>query len=106
MTVLRLFADVLQEYYAGKKNGALFVSVAEESENLIRFFFKDGNISAISYGPIKNKECLDILDCYNLGKAIYFDGMKAPLASADLPSTNAIISLIRKSGKQVQVEVR
>ena len=106
MTVSKLFADVLQEYCAGKKNGALFVSVAEESENLIRFFFKDGNISHLSYGPVKGKDCLEMLDCYNLVKAIYFDGMNAPLASTELPPTNAIIAMVRKSGKQVQVEVR
>lgn len=106
MTVLKLFADVLQEYSAGKKNGALFVSVAEESENLIRFFFKDGNISHLSYGPVKGKDCLELLDCYNLGKAIYFDGMNAPLTSSDLPPTNAIIAMVRQSGKQVQMEVR
>ena len=106
MIVLKLFADVLQEYCADKKNGALFVSVAEESENLIRFFFKEGNISHISYGPVKGKDCLELLDCYNLVKAIYFDGMNAPMASSDLPSTHAIIAMVRQSGKQVQVEAR
>jgi hypothetical protein len=106
MTVLKLFADVLQECCDGKKTGALFVSVAETSENLIRVYFKGGKITNISYGPVKDRDCLDILDCYNLGKAIYFDGMKAPLASADLPPTDAIIATIRKSGKQVQVEGR
>ncbi len=39
MATKKLFADVLQGYLAGKKTGALFVSVAEASENLIRFFF-------------------------------------------------------------------
>jgi hypothetical protein len=104
MAELKLFADVLQEYCAGKKTGALFVSVAEASENLVRFYFKDGSIYSVSYGPIKGKECLDILDCYSPGKAVFFDGMKAPLASSDLPSTDVIIKTIRKSGKQVQVD--
>ena len=106
MTVSKLFADVLQECHAGKKTGALFISIAEESENLLRIYFKEGTIYSISYGPAKDKECLDILDCYNLGKAVYFEGMKAPQASADLPPTDAIISSVRKNGKEVQVEVR
>lgn len=104
MATLKLFADVLQEYHTGKKTGALFVTVAEASENLIRFYFKDGNIYSISYGPAKDKECIEILDCYDLGKIVYFDGLKTPSASSGLPSTGEIINIVRKSGKQVQVD--
>ncbi len=102
MAVLKSFADVLQEYCTAKKTGALFVSVAEASENLVRFYFKDGDIYNLSYGPVKDRECLDILECYNLGKAVYFDGMKAPSVSAGLPKTAEIIAKIRNSGKQIQ----
>ena len=70
MAALTLFADVLQEYSSGKKTGALFVSGVETSENLIRFFFKDGGIYHLSYGPITGKDLLDILDCYNLEKVV------------------------------------
>jgi hypothetical protein len=104
MAELKLFADVLQEYCSAKKTGALFVSVAEASENLLRFYFKDGNICSLSYGPVKDKDCLDILDCYNLGNVVYFEGMKAPTASDGLPSTGSIIDVVRKSGKQVNTD--
>jgi hypothetical protein len=103
MAAAKLFADVLQEFYDGKRTGALFVSAAEASENLIRFYFKEGNISNLSYGTAKDKDCLDILDCYELGKAIYFDGMKAPGAPGDLPPTEEIIANARKSGKMVEL---
>ena len=104
MATQKLFADVLQGYLSEKKTGALFVSVAEASENLIRFFFKDGVIYSLSYGPIKDKECLDILDCYDLGKVVYFDGLKTPSASPACPRTDDIINAVRKSGKEVQVD--
>ncbi len=100
----RLFADVLQDCHSGKKTGALFVSVAEASENLIRFYFKEGDIYSLSYGPIKDRECLDIIDCYGLGKVVYFDGLKTPSISAGLPNTEEIINAARKGGKQVQVD--
>jgi len=103
MAALKLFADVLQEYYAGRKTGALFVSIAEASENLVRFYFKEGTIYSLSYGPVKDKECLDIIDCYNFGKAVYFEGLKAPTISSDLLPTEQIIEIVRKSGKQVQM---
>ncbi len=104
MAVLKMFADVLEECHAGKKTGALFVSVAETSENLVRFYFQDGKITSISYGTAKDRECLDILDCYNLGKAVYFDGMKIAAASNSLPKTPEIIAAMRKAGKQVQMD--
>lgn len=100
----KLFADVLQEYYAGKKTGALYVSVAEASENLIRFYFKEGNIYAVSYGPVKDKDCIDILDCYSPGKIVYFDGLKAPNAASNLPPTEEIIKIVRNGGKKVRVD--
>jgi hypothetical protein len=80
------------------------VSVVDASENLIRFYFKDGSIYNISYGPVKDKGSLDILDGYNLDKVIYFDGMKATNASADLPPAEEIIKAIRRIDKQVQVD--
>jgi hypothetical protein len=104
MAVLKLFADVLQECHAGKKTGALFVSVAEASENLIRVYFQDGRIYSISYGTARDRECLDILDCYNLGKAVYFDGMKIAAAANKLPETPELIALMRNTGKQVQMD--
>jgi hypothetical protein len=104
MVAMKLFSDVLQECHTAKKTGALFVTVAEASENLIRFYFKDGNIYSISYGQAKDKECIEILDCYDLGKVVYFEGLKAPSASPGLPSTGEIIATVRKSGKQVQVD--
>jgi len=104
MAVMKPFVDVLQGYYAGKKTGALYVAVAGGSENLVRVYFKEGEIYCLSYGPVKDKECLDILDCYDFGKAVFFEGMKAPAVSPDLPKTQDIISMIKKSGKQIQID--
>lgn len=103
MAALKAFADVLKEFHDAKKNGALFVSVAATSENLVRFYFKDGEICYLSYGPTRDKECLDILDCYDMCKAVYFEGMKPPAISSDLPKTEAIIEKFRKAGKQVDI---
>ncbi len=104
MAAERLFADVLQECHAAKKTGALFVSVSVESENLIRIYFKDGEIVHVSYGPVKDKECTDILDCYDLKKAVFFNDSKAPVAASGLPKTADIIAMFRKSGKKVQMD--
>lgn len=103
MALLKAFADVLQEYRDAKKSGALFVSVAAASENLVRFYLKDGEVCYVSFGPLKDRECYDVLDCYDFGKAVYFDGMKPPAISADLPKTEEMIEKFRKLGKQVQL---
>lgn len=103
MAALRAFADVLKELHDSKKNGALFISVTAASENLVRFYFKDGEICHLSYGPARDEECLDILDCYEIGKAVYFEGMKPPAISSGLPKTEAIIEKFKKTGKQVDI---
>ena len=103
MAVLREFADVLQDFHEKKKNGALFVSVAVTSENLIRFYFRDGEIYHLCYGTTSDRECLDILDCYDLDKAVYFDGMKSAIASSGLPRTRDLITQIRRKGKNVVI---
>ena len=103
MTTSPLLADLLQGYSSGKKTGALYVAVAEASENLVRFYFNERRIYSISYGPVKGRECLDILDCYNLEKVVYFEGLKTPSFSTDLPRTEDIINTVRRNGKQVQI---
>lgn len=106
MAVVKLFADVVEEYYRAKKTGAMFVEIAGRSENLIRFFFKDGNICNLSFGPAKDRECLDVLDCYEFQKVVLFDGMKAPTVCESLPSTQEIIDKMRACGKKVEVAQR
>jgi hypothetical protein len=88
------------------RGGALYLSVGDASENLNRLYFKDVSIynNIFSYEPVKDKECLDILDCYCMGKIIYFGGMKSVRVSSDLPPTDEIIAMIRRIGKQVQVD--
>lgn len=100
----RLCADVLQELFDAKKTGALFVSVKAKSENLIRFYFKDGEIIYLNYGPISNRECLDMLDCYDLDKAVFLNGHKAPGTASNLPSTVTIITVFRKNVKKVLMD--
>ena len=99
------FADVIQDFLNGKKNGALYVSVVETSEDLVRIYFKDGEIYHLRYGTAIGKDCLDILEYYNLYSAIFFEGIKAPDKPAeDLPSTREILSRIRQMNKKVKVK--
>src|SRR5512147_3005696 len=82
------FADILQELYDAKKTGALYVRILETSEDLYRMFFRNGNICHVRYGSAVGKDCLDILEYYNLVGATFFDGINAPeRAASDLPDT-------------------
>ena len=106
MAVVKLFADVLEEYHQSKKTGAIFVEIAGKSENLIRFYFKDGNLCNLSFGPMKDRECIDVLDCYDFQKVVLFDGMKAPSVCTNLPPTGEIIEKMRACGKKVEIATR
>ncbi len=96
------FADILQELHDAKKTGALYVRILETSEDLYRMFFKNGNICHIRYGSAVGKDCLDILEYYNLVSTTFFDGLNAPVCtSSDLPDTGKIIDTIRGFSKKV-----
>ncbi len=100
----RLFVDIVQELYDGKKTGALYVSTVETSEDLVRIYFRNGEIYYIRYGSAIGKDCLDILEYYNLWGATYFDGIDAPKgAVSDIPGTKQIIAIIRNLNKKVRV---
>jgi len=101
----RYFADIIQDYLNERKSGALYVSAVETSEDLVRMYFKDGQIYHLRYGTAIGKDCLDILEFYNLYSAIFFEGIKAPVKPAeDLPSTKEIMSKIRQMDKKVKVK--
>ncbi len=106
MAIVKLFADVLEEYHQNKKTGAMFVEIAGKSENLVRFFFKDGNLCSLSFGPAKDRECIDILDCYEFQKVVLFDGMKSPTVCDNLPPIKDIIEKMRACGKKVEIATR
>jgi hypothetical protein len=102
MPTERFFADILQELYDAKKTGALYVRIVETSEDLYRIFFKNGDIRHIRYGSAVGKDCLDILEFYNLAGATFFDGINAPEGVvSDLPETKQIISMMRGFSKKV-----
>jgi len=101
----RFFADVIQSIYDAKKNGALYVSMVEASEDLFRMYFKNGEIYHIQYGSASGNECLDIVEYYTLHSATFFEGIRAPerAPSMDLPPTKIIIALIRRINKKVRI---
>ena len=99
------FADVIEDLLRAKKNGALYVAVVETSEDLIRMYFKDGQIYHLRYGTALGNDCLDILEYYNLYSATFFEGIKAPdKPAADLPSTQNIMARIRLMNKKVKLK--
>jgi len=105
MPTERLLADVLQDLHDQKKSGAIYVSIVETSEDLVRIFFRDGEIYYVRYGSAIGRDCLDILAYYNLWGATFFEGISAPKgAVSDIPKTEEIISMIRSLGKKVKVK--
>jgi hypothetical protein len=99
------FADVIEELLKAKKNGALYVAVVETSEDLIRMYFKDGQIYHLRYGTALGNDCLDILEYYNLHSATFFEGITAPDKPApDLPSTDKIMARIKLMNKKIKIK--
>jgi hypothetical protein len=98
-----LFADVLYDFYSKGKTGALLAVVDHNTDRMVRFYFENGLIHHVSFGSLKGKECLDRLDCYKFGMAVFCTGMKPPRAShGDLPITSHIIATIKNMKKTIQ----
>jgi hypothetical protein len=99
----RLFSDIIQDFISAKKSGALYISVVEISEDLIRMYFKNGEIYHLRYGTAIGYDCLDVLEYYNLYGATFFEGISAPDKPAtDLPPTQEILERIRQMKKQIK----
>lgn len=98
-------AEAFQDIRAAKKSGALYISIVEQSEDLFRVYFKNGEIYHIRYGSALGKDCLDLIEFYTLYSATWFDGITSPgdVKSPDLPSTDTIIDDLRKIDKKLKV---
>lgn len=104
MAKLRLFSDVLQEIRGAKQNGSLFVSVKESSEDLIRIYFKKGEISHCTYGSAVGQDCLDIIEFYTWHNATFFDGLAAPPGIVESKyQTEKFIAMMKSTSKTVRL---
>ena len=100
-----MFADMLQELRNGEKTGALYATMVETSEDLLRVYFRNGDIYHLRYGSAVGRDCLDILEFYNLWSATFFDGIQAPgSVVSNIPETDKIITLVRDLKKTVKVK--
>lgn len=98
-------AEALQDIHAAKKSGALYISIVEQSEDLFRVYFKNGDIYHIRYGSALGKDCLDLIEFYTLSGATWYDGILSPgdVKSPDLPPTDGIIEDLKKIDKKVKL---
>ncbi len=104
MAEQQLLGDMMRELCDKKKSGALYVSVVETSEDLIRIYLEKGEIYHLRYGTAIGNDCLDILEFYDLYSATFFEGIKAPDTPAkDLPPTRAILDRIGRLNQKVKV---
>jgi hypothetical protein len=100
----RLLADVLRDIQQEQRSGALYISMVETSEDLLRIYFEKGRIYHLQYGSASDRECLDILEYYKFYSSTYFDGIKAPGSPhADLPPTAEIIEKFTRMNKTVKI---
>ena len=98
-------AEAVLDIHRAKKSGAMYISIVEQSEDLFRVYFKNGDIYHIRYGTAVGKDCLDLIEYYMLYSATWFDGISSPgdATSPDLPSMDTIIANLKKLNKKLKV---
>ncbi len=98
------FADVLKEIYDNKKSGSLFINVVESSEDLIRIYFKNGEIFYLTYGSAIGDDAMDIIEYYTLSNATFFQALDAPAGTVHSKfPTKKFIEKMNKTYKRVRV---
>jgi len=104
MPTERLLGDVLKEIHQAKQTGALYIDVVEQSEDMLRIFFENGDIYFVRYGSASGTDVLDIIEYYNLYSATFFGGIKAPGNPVrNLPPTQSIIDNLDALKKKIKV---
>ena len=104
MLTERYFDEVLRDLHQGKKTGALYIDVVEQSEDMLKIYFEEGVIYFIKYGSAAGNDVLDIIEFYNLYSCTYFEGITAPGKPVrDLPPTPAIVARIESLKKKIKV---
>jgi hypothetical protein len=104
MLAERFLGEVLRELYRGGKTGALYIDVVEQSEDMIRFFFENGEIYFVRYGTAIGNEVLEIIEYYHLYSATFVQDIMAPGKPArNLPPTKTIIDKLDQLQKKIKV---
>ncbi len=98
--MVRNLTTVLTEIHKHGKTGLLSVAIGG-SPNLLKLFFRGGEIYHIVCGNIRGKDCLDIFSSMELRDCSFIPGTELDRASTDLPSTSDIIRMIMTSRKTV-----
>jgi hypothetical protein len=100
MTLSEIVADINR----GKKTGILSIAIRGDDKNLLKIFFKDGDVYHLTCGAQKDFDCLGQCDTLDFSSSSFLPNAKSDVArSASLPATSEIIRILEK--KNVPIEV-
>ena len=98
-----IFGNVLQDFYKRKKTGSLFAVVNRNTEHTVRFYFVKGEIHHLSFGTLRGNECLERLNSYDFGMAVFCNGLRPPRSFlSDLPETEKVIEAVKSMKKTIR----
>lgn len=97
-------SEVVADLNRNKKTGILSIAIRGDAKNLLKFFFKDGDVYHLTCSDQKDTDCLrqfetlDFLSCSFLPNAKYEASQ-----STNLPPTSEIIRILEKKTAPVEV---
>lgn len=99
-----LLSEVFDRCHYGKKTGLLNIEVAKNPAFPLRVYFRGGEISRLSFGPVSGAECLECIEYYDLVAISYLDGLEARYDPVPRLPTGVIMEKIRKMGKVIRIK--
>ncbi|HHW20699.1 hypothetical protein [Thermodesulfovibrio thiophilus] len=95
-------ADIIESLFENKSTG--FLSIVLNSEkNLIKFYFKNGDIYHISFGFKKGAQCINELLSKEPQQCNFIPMITVDMTSDDIPSTEKIIEMLRDMNKFINI---
>lgn len=89
------FADIAAHIIQAKQTGMLSV-IVKNGEHHVKIFFAQGEIYYLSYGDLKDADCLAACETLQLGKCIFTAGAKMTANAKCSTPTSAIVERLKK----------
>jgi hypothetical protein len=100
MTLFEVVADINRN----KKTGILSIAIKGDDKNLLKMFFKDGDVYHLTCGSQKDADCVSKCDTMDFSSCSFLPNAKAEASqNASLPPTSVIIQMLEKKNARVVI---
>jgi hypothetical protein len=92
---MAIFSEVTADIIQKKQTGLLSV-IVKNGKHHLKIFFSDGEVYYVAYGDLKDAECMEACENFELSEFFFASGVRVTAKEKCCLSTSAIITQLRK----------